>query len=196
MIIRNTILIFFLAGLLATACSRTPGAQAEAAAGADFSDYTSYAYLPTGDTASNFLEFDESVIQEVNEEMQARGYRLNRENPDLLVLVNYMYQRDTATTRTPIFSRYDYYRPDIAAPPTLEEYYYARYNTITSVQGSNIREVEYSEGTFVIDVIDASNNQIIWRGWSHSAIDPAALQATIDSYVRNIFEKFPVPPGE
>ncbi len=183
-------------GLLAATCSRTPGVNTAKVPGVDLSSYATYAYLPSGDTAGYRVAFDETVIQEVNQEMQARGYRLDRENPDLLVLFRSFYQEATAIERTPIYSSYDYYRPDLLAPITLEEYYYARYYLIDRVRGSYIREVEYSQGSFVVDIIDTSTKEIIWRGWSPTSVDPLALQSSIGSYVDNIFEEYPVPPQE
>ncbi len=160
------------------------------------SNYDTYAYLPTGDTAGYQVAFDESVIREVNQEMQARGYRLNTENPDLLVLVKSMYQEETVVERSPIYTTYDYYNPDILAPESLERFYYTRYNTVINLRGANIRTIEYSEGGFLVDMIDASNNEIVWRGWSPTSVNPLALQSSIRSYIDNIFEEFPVPAKE
>ena len=93
-------------------------------------------------------------------------------------------------------STYDYYTPGFYTPTTLDPYYYTGYATIPTVTGTGIREVEYTEGTFVVDVIDAKDNQIVWRGWSETPVDPEDLDTSIRNYIDNIFEEYPVEAEE
>jgi len=57
--------------------------------------------------------------------------------------------------------------------------------------GANLSE--YTEGTLIIDIIDAATNQLAWRGSASGVIaDPSrANQEDINTAVFNILEKFP-----
>lgn len=189
----------FVVGLFAvmiTACTSGPAVNTETVSGVDYSKYSTYAYLPSGDTVSSRAVFNDAVIREVNQEMQVRGYRLDTQDPDLLVLVKSMYEQESTLERRPVYTSYDYYTPGFASPTALNSYYYTGYNTIPRLAGSAIREVEYTEGTFVVDVIDASAKEIIWRGWSETPVDPMALESSVRAYVDNIYEEYPVEPQQ
>lgn len=181
---------FSLLLIAATACS--PTVYTDTAPDANFDAYETYAYLPSGEDDEAQSIYTQKIINEVNQEMEARGYALDNENPDLLVNVETMYEEEEELQRVPVANTYDYYTPGFYSPTTLSPYYYTGYATIPRVSGAGIREIEYTEGTFVVDVIDASENQIIWRGWSETPVDPADLDTSIRSYIDNIFEEYPV----
>lgn len=189
---KNTIFIlsFFIAAL--SGCS--PVVYTDTAAEADFGTYETYAYLPSGENDEAQTIYTQKIINEINQEMQARGYELDNQNPDLLVNVKTMYEEEEELQRT-FAGTYDYYTPGFYTPTTLDPYYYTGYAGIPAVTGYGIREVEYTEGTFVVDVIEADKNQIVWRGWSETPVDPANLDDTIREYVDNIFEEYPVEPA-
>lgn len=183
---------FILVCLLVAACS--PTVYTDSAPDTDFESYNTYAYLPSGENEEAQSVNTQKIINEVNEEMEARGYVLDNENPDLLVNVETMYEEEEALRRVPVANTYDYYTPGFYTPTTLSPYYYTGYATIPRISGAGIREVEYTEGTFVVDVIDAADNRIIWRGWSETPVDPADLDTSIRGYIDNIFEEYPVDP--
>lgn len=193
---KNFSILTLIIAIFFVGCTSGPAVNTETSPTAAFGEgeYNTYAYLPSGETDADNAVFNEAVIREVDQEMQARGYRLDPQDPDLLVLVRSMYERETAVERAPIYTAYDYYGTGFYAPSPLGPQYYPRYNTIPRVTGTAIREVPYTEGTFVVDVIDASNNEIVWRGWSSTPVDPMALESSVRQYVDNIFEEFPVEP--
>ena len=183
----------FLSVLIASLAACSPAVYTDKAEGVNFTAYQTYAYLPSGEREEvSDTRFTEKIINEVNQEMQARGYRLDNQNPDLLVNVSTMYEEEEELRRTPVAGTYDYYTPGFYAPTTLDPYYYTGYNTIPTVTGYGIREVEYTEGTFVIDIIDSNDNKIVWRGWSETPVQPTDLDESIREYVDNIFEEYPV----
>jgi hypothetical protein len=182
-----------LAGFL-TACS--PTVYTDAAPDADFSAYGTYAYLPSGENNESQTVYTQKIINEVDQEMAARGYELDNESPDLLVNVKTMYEEEEDLQRVPVANTYDYYTPGFYTPTTLSPYYYTGYATVPRVTGTGIREIDYTEGTFVVDVIDASENQIVWRGWSETPVDPENLDNSIREYIDNIYGEYPVEAGE
>ena len=192
--IRNLFGLLFFIATLTTACS--PRVNTDEASDVDFSAFDTYAYLPSGDSAEFQTVLEEKVIREVNQQMEARDYELDNQNPDLLVLVKTMFEEEERLEREPILTSYNYYSPGFYAGRTLGPGYYQNYSSIASVApyGGAIREIEYTEGTFVVDVIDASSNQIVWRGWSETPVDRANLDESIRNYINNIFAEFPVEP--
>ena len=54
---------------------------------------------------------------------------------------------------------------------------------------------EYLEGTLILDIIDAHNNEITWRGWASKALDhdpdPDNVRMYVNKAVEKILEKFP-----
>ena len=184
---------FFLSMLIASLVACSPAVYTDRAEGVNFTEYKTYAYLPSGKREEGSgTRYTERIINEINQEMQARGYRLDNQNPDLLVNVSTMYVEKDELLRTPVAGTYDYYTPGFYTPTTLEPYYYTGYNTIPQITGVGIREVEYTEGTFVVDIIDATENKIVWRGWSETPVDPSELDESVREYVDNIFEEYPV----
>ena len=56
---------------------------------------------------------------------------------------------------------------------------------------------QYNAGTLVIDIVDASTRQLVWRGWAEHRLedmldDPALVNRRIRDAVRRIFETYPV----
>lgn len=187
-----------LTGLLAS-CSTNPAVSTEELADVDFSEFDSFAYLPgiENDTSEYRTIFEDRVVQEVNHQMESRGYHLDPDDPDLLVLVKTMFDQEDRLERRPVARTYNYYTPGFYTTRPLGPVYYTNYNAIPRVSGySGIQEVEYTEGTFVVDIIDAANRQIIWRGWSQTPVDRENLASSINAYINNIFEEYPLEPGE
>lgn len=50
----------------------------------------------------------------------------------------------------------------------------------------------YSPGTIIVDIVDASTNTLVWRGWADTAIDlTAADSETINRIVASIMAQYP-----
>lgn len=190
--IRNIIFLLSVTFLLTTACS--PRVKTDEATNVDFSAFDTYAYLPGGDSSQYHTVPEEKVIREVSQEMEARGYEIDNQNPDLLVLVKTMFEEEETLQREPLYTSYDYYAPGFYTAGATSPVYYQNYTSIPAITpyGAAIREIEYTEGTFVVDIIDASDNQIIWRGWSETPVDRGNLDESIRAYIDNIFEEYPV----
>lgn len=193
--IKNIFFLLSFAALLTTACS--PGVNTREASDVDFGSFDSYAYLPSGDSTEYHTILEERVTREVSQEMETRGYELDNQNPDLLVLVKTMFEEEERLEREPLYTSYNYYTPGFYTAGATNPIYYQNYAGIPQITayGGAIREIEYTEGTFVVDVINASTNQIIWRGWSETPVDRGNLDESIRSYIDNIFEEYPAEPA-
>ena len=55
----------------------------------------------------------------------------------------------------------------------------------------------YDAGTLVIDIVDASTRQLVWRGWAEHRLedmldDPVQVRRRVQDAVRRIFDTFPL----
>lgn len=56
----------------------------------------------------------------------------------------------------------------------------------------NIYEEEFKEGTLIIDIIDRTTGELIWRGWNKDILyDPQSYNASIPEGISNIFKNYP-----
>ena len=187
-ILKMTLLVF-----VALACSQAMY-HFQVAENADFTKYETFAFLPATDD-SPFTVYDNEIVRDttigyIKGEMEERGYTLDTLNPGLLILPHYMFEREVANYYAPIRSTYTYYTPGLILTPH-GAYYYRNYQTVPLVDGGNMRQVTYTEGTIVVDVIDAGSDKLLWRGWSEDRIDPNTFFSDIELYVNNIFRNFP-----
>lgn len=157
--------------------------------------YSSYAFLPNQDTIQtsrydNAL-VNEIVIDEIRNNMQDLNYRLDRNQPDLLVYYHLMMDEENAVNANPVYTNYSYYRPGFYVGPYYRNYAYSNYFTVPRIVGNGIDQVAYREGTIVIDLIDRKTNEIVWRGRAEDLVAPGNLDDEIRSYVDAIFDKLP-----
>ena len=70
------------------------------------------------------------------------------------------------------------------------------YGSYGMVWGGEVGTTEYTEGTVIIDVVDAQSNQLVWRGRAIAKIyeeqlRPDEVDALVLEAVRQILERFP-----
>lgn len=161
--------------------SCTPGIRA----GADFAPDVDFGALstfewdepdtrPVGDPRlENNPLFEERLHAAIERELAARGIRPTSTDPGLIV-------HHHATVR----DRVDVYEADRAAGYGTPDY------------EDRTQVIQYEEGTLMIDIADASTNELVWRGWAQFDIglalrDPDMLTEHVDEAVAKMFEHFP-----
>ena len=205
-------LFYFLASLfILSACGPTTTVYSDKLQGVNFSQFQTYAILPIVDSASSSLYhnaiLEQNLVNSINREMRVRGYVLDTENPDILVNLHLKLKdkEETVMERYPLTSTYDYYTPvtdpltvdpGVVYPPLGPQYtapyYYPYYNRVTTVYGTELKEIEYTQGTVVIDIIRSSDNHLIWRGWSQEIIQPDIATSELQYVVEQIYTEYPV----
>lgn len=165
----------------------------------NFDSYKTYAWLPSIDTSERSIYKNEIVMNRihnaVNKELQERGYKIDNENPDFLVMTRLMIEEKKETYSTPTYNYYSPYYFNGFYPYRWRPYYYSRFYAFPLIQNTyEIREVEYTEGTIVVDVIDEKKGSLVWRGWSEKRMNEKDLQkAEVVKNIDKIFETYPVP---
>ena len=182
-----------MAGILLAGCG--PKVDTNKKTAQNLSNFNSYAFLPNQDTiqTSNYnnQQVNEIVISEIHENMQDLNYRLDRNQPDLLVYYHLMLDEEMAVNANPVYTNYSYYRPGFYVGPYYRNYSYNNYFTVPRIAGNNVQQIPYKEGTIVIDLINRRTNEIVWRGSAEDVVAPGNLDEEIRTYVNAIFDRFP-----
>ena len=169
--------------VLVGGCASGPSIHSQSDPAADFSRYTTFAFLDAaaGEQAAYASFASQYLKTAITREMQARGFRKADEAADLLVNFQVLTKDKVRVSQTP--SGYYGYRRGFygwAAAPA----------TTTNVQN-------YTEGTLNIDVADRVQKKLLWEGVAVGRVkesDRANLQPAIDAVVAQIFERFPKQP--
>lgn len=194
--IKNKVVLFLFFALLGTAfnsCSTKSATSvilSNEAEGVDLRSYSKYAWLPSD------ADFEEIAIMAVEDQLNSRGYERDTENPDFLVAVHVINEATEELVRTPLYSNLDYRGPDYYASP-FQNYYFTDQITVPIVSNYTNDELNYAEGTVVVDVIDREKMEIVWRGWSEDQRPhPLDVASELPEYISQIFNKFPVDTNE
>jgi hypothetical protein len=120
----------------------------------------------------------------ITRELNARGYKLVEENPDLLINFNTNAREQVDIRSTPSMSYgYGYYG------------YRGGLYAAGPIGGSDVETVRYKQGTANIDVVDAAKKQLVWEGVAEGKITDTMMknpQATIDTVITDMFLNYPV----
>jgi len=120
----------------------------------------------------------------ISRELNARGYKLTEENPELLINFNTNAREQVDIRSTPSMSYgYGYYG------------YRGGLYAAGPIGGSDVETVRYKQGTANIDVVDAAKKQLVWEGVAEGKITDTMMknpQATIDTVITDMFLNYPV----
>lgn len=141
--------------------------QAEYDGSIDFSAYRSYAWREG--TRARRPEAQKLIVEAVERDLLRKGLTLVEQDPDFYVATHALVERHT---------------PKELADPTYWDF-------VTGI--TNIDAFAVKGGTLVVDVIDASTNDRVWRGVASESVKgkPGKEFKKIDSVVRSILKRFP-----
>ncbi len=158
---------------------------------ANFSKYHTYKFTDQDDdnAGPNPLYhsslIDNSIHSQIAIELEKRGFEEVKKDPDMLVMYHTYTERKQSSANNYYPMMYGgwgwrYYPYGMAMYP-YPYGYWSGYNRT------------YTEGTLLIDAIDASTKQVVWRGSVSDVIDePANLSKKAMKAVSIIFSRFPV----
>ena len=148
----------------------------------DFSSYRTFAWFPivrpSSDPEVASPLVDARIRAAVARELEAKGYRqvIDR-TPDFYV-----------TWHVSVEDKLDVY--------TVDRGYVGSWGYVVSIPETRVRQ--YEEGTLLIDVADAREKQLVWRGVGKGRLrrqpTPEQLTADVDGAVAEILERFPPEP--
>ncbi|MGB3775682.1 MAG: DUF4136 domain-containing protein [Leeuwenhoekiella sp.] len=162
--------------------------------------FKTFAYLPNTSIdipKENQADDDvnELVIKTINGNLQKAGYRVNTNNPDLLVLVSTKIGYDTETTAEPTYASYPYGSGITTVNPYYNNFYYSGFANYSNIAGYNTDTYSYAEGTVVVDIIDRVTKKSVWKGATSESLLNENRADAIAQLVNEIFQKFPLLEG-
>lgn len=169
-------------------CASTPGMRSDMDPGADFGKFRSYGFVevPGTDQAQYQTLVTGHFKRALRREMDARGYRYEETDPDLLLNFNVTISERLHVSNLPTAGLYYGYRGYGAWGG------YGAYNSVYN----------YSRGTVNIDIVDARRRQLVWEGVAEGKMKESDLnnaRQRIDRVVTQIMTMYPfhgAPEGQ
>ncbi len=162
----------------------------------NLNSYSSFAYLPNTDIKlpNNNVSTDDVntlVVETINANMKNAGYTLDRDQPDLLVLVSTKTNRETETTTDPVYATYPYRSP-YGVSTYYSPYYYNNYTSYNNIVGYDTDTYTYKEGTVIVDIIDRETKKLVWKGRSEQTIYNQTNTSAMKELINAIFSEYPL----
>jgi len=174
------ILLILMMGLLVipAGCTRTK-VNFDYDKSKDFSAFKTFDFMPVPEKVAAHSRALEPIRMAVTRELEAKGFTGTSENPDLLIAVH------TSVEDTVRVSDWGYH----LAP-------WGMYHGGEGFgPGDRIDVYQHSEGTLVLDFINASDQELIWRGSAQRGLpdrqNPGNINKVINQTVSKILKHFP-----
>ncbi len=189
----KTILLFSIL-ILIFSCG--PRVTTTNPAGTNLSNYDTFAYLPNTNAEVEGMSYNDEninqgIVEAVRTNLRQEGFELERNNPDLLVLLSTATDREIATSTDPVYATYPYTAGITSVSPYYGSNYYYGYGGYNNVIGYDTDTYAYKEGTLVINLIDRQTKNTVWKGVATDAIYDQTSPDAIQKMVNDIFQEFP-----
>lgn len=164
----------------------------------DLTKYQTFAFLPNANVdveGQNYGEetVNQAIVETLNSSMRNAGYTLDRDNPDLLVLLSLSTDKGLQRAREPIYSIYPYTAaPYGAAAPWYGSYSYRGWQNFGGVVGYTTDTYPYEEGTLVIDIIDRESQESVWKGIISEDIYGQGNTQAVTGMINDVFKEYPL----
>lgn len=156
---------------------------------AQFNQYRTYNWYPAVNSnpmSANlavYKKLEAQLKKAVAQEIEKKGLRPAAEDPQVLLAFDVSLPRSTARARQTYPEGFGY---------GLAWHLGLRYDYEHSHISNYLPVDAFAAGTILIDVIDASNKELLWRGWAEEVItDFDADDKTVTNYVDDILDKYP-----
>ena len=180
---RRLLLAGSLLGLLAiTGCASGPTIRSNADQSVDFARFRTFNFMqPLSTDREGYQSFiSRDLMAAAERELVSRGLRRTDTNPDLLVNFSANLDQRLRVTQTP--------QSSMGAFGTHRRGFYSTWPSYRT----DVRQ--YTQGTLVVDVIDASRMQLVWEGLATSRFTQSRadnIGPVINEAMRDIFAQFP-----
>lgn len=163
----------------------------------DLSNYETFSYLPNGNFEDPSKGYDdanvgEMVINEVNQSMKELGYEMDRNQPDLLLLIGTKTDTNIERETDPVYATYpNYYGAGYGVGPYYDPYYYYGYNTYNDLVGYDVDYNRIESGTLMLSLVDRKSKKVVWRGTASDFVGGERDAQAISDFVDDLFAEFP-----
>ena len=171
------------------ACATGPVIRTDVDPNANFASYRTFSFVdPLATSRAGYTSLlSERLKRATQAQMEWRGYVLDATNPDLLINFHAnLSQRSEYVPPPPAPWGYGYGYMGFPAG------YYGYWGGYPMGMGPSV--IQYTEGTLIVDLIDARRKQVVWEGVSTSVVDDmqsASSEQGVQNVVSAIFAKYP-----
>ena len=180
---RRLLLAGSLLGLLAMAgCASGPTIRSNTDQSVDFTRFQTFSFMqPLSTDREGYQSFiSRDLMAAAERELVELGLKRTDTGPDLLVNFSANLDQRLRVTQTP--------QSSMGAFGSHRRGFYSTWPTYrTDIQ-------QYTKGTLVVDVIDASRMQLVWEGVAAQRITQSranSIGPVIDQAMREMFARFP-----
>ena len=161
---------------LTTGCA-TVNIRSESDPTADFTKYKTFNFpLNIDNFAKNVIRANPFLHKEMlnilDETMTAKGYVKTDKKPDLFVVYHATTDQKTSVT-------------------TYSGGYYGWGYHSWGIGYTDVRVDQYTEGTLIIDLVDADEEELVWRGWATGTLEARPDYDRLRDVVKNMLAEFP-----
>ncbi|WP_299364191.1 DUF4136 domain-containing protein [Winogradskyella sp.] len=163
----------------------------------DFNSFKTFAYLPS--TAFNVAEFskesdqsiEESLIATMNDKMIEKGFSVDTNNPDLLVLLSTSNEiksnlNNNNYEQAPSGGSSSGNSPNYASVSSTD---YKRY---FSNSEDALYNKPYKKGTLIVQVFSKASKELVWVGIAEDFKAHISDQTLMTRMINEIFNEFPI----
>jgi hypothetical protein len=149
---------------------------------ANFSTYKTFTVYNLKTTGSVSQMNADRIVAAIRAEMVKKGYKEGGDNADLKVnAVTIIKDKQQVSSSTNYYGYGGLYRP------------YGYYGGMGMGANTSVSTYDYKAGTFIIDVVDAKTNKMIWEGVGSADFDkaPKDPDTAVPAGVARIMESLP-----
>jgi hypothetical protein len=149
----------------------------------NFNSFKTYKWIPkmVSDTSGNATTaiqsntlLDKRIHSAVDAQMAAKGFTPTEDNPDVFVVYHTGLKDKVDVTDWGYTYAGSYWGGGL---------------------GRNVDVYQYTEGTLIVDIVNASNKQLVWRGSATGVVEPGRtpeqMEARVNDVVSRIFDNYP-----
>ena len=179
---KSAVLCIALAAVALSGCGSGVSVNYDYDIDAPFSEYKTYAWVERDAPAvsnnsrsgiPNSQLVQSRIKRAIDEQMVKKGFTENNSSPDVLMV----------------------YHTGVQDKISVTDWGYSYGSYYWGWGGRAIDVYQYQEGTLVIDMIELSSKELVWRGWAQGTVDPNPtpdeLDYKIKSAVQKVFSKYP-----
>lgn len=154
----------------------------------DFSQYRTYAWVNKLENKKTQTEISENNARNVvDAELQKRGWREVKHNPDVLVNYELMVEKNKVQQQDPVYTQ-PYARSYYDRRGRIHTFYYP-----AQFVGYDNYSTTVKQATVTITMIDNETDKTVWQGWTTSDLTSGRITTNqAEKSVKEIFKKFEI----
>jgi hypothetical protein len=189
-------LLSIIALLLFTSCATN--VKTKKYKNIDFKNFETFAYLPnTAFKAEAFnnnsdTSVEESLIEALNTKMAEKGFSVNKDQPDLLVLLTTSNQIKSNTRNNNKYQQAPVGGGSSSSSPNYATVNSSDYRKYFKSSNDEVGDIAYKSGTLVVEIFSSQSKELLWVGIAEDFKAHISDQTLKRRMINEIFKEFPI----